>query len=471
MSPAAVREQTLQPLVQRTLLVLALLLLGCSGRVRQLHALSGNEFTLFPQERSKPPPSECGGSMDDRWACLTRQAQRMREELELAGGFAVALPDGTIRAFAQGDALNQGVNVIDENTRFPVASVSKMFLAAAVVSLGLEGVLDLHQPIARYLPELSPERGVGQATLHQLLTHTSGLGNPEQCEQATDDLGEQLTRHGQLPLWSPPGVLFNYSNVGYSFAALVSERVSGKPFEQLVQERVLVPAGISGASYGPDRAAVKGHRESPVVPRCRGLWPSGGLLLSVRELARWAQVLASPEGSPLGRPLIEQLTALHVPSEERPGSGYGYGVRRFVHGGLHILHHPGKLQDFTAVVAWSPERQLGVAAVANTSKPVVFAASFRALSTLLDLPPDWQPPPGPLHPLSAYVGVYEDAAGTLGTLRVSVEEGNLMIDYLDGPPPLLPPNFRFVFLSGATLAAYVVTPVGVGRRRAEPAAR
>src|SRR5688572_3422673 len=211
-------------LMSLALLALALPLLGCAGRARQLHPLSGDEFTLFPEERRKPPPSECSGSLDERCDCLTRQAQRMSEELGIAGGFSVVLPDGTIRAFARGDALNQGVHVIDENTRFPVGSVSKMFLAAAVVSLSLEGALELHQPIVRYLPELSPERGVGQVTLHQLLTHTSGLGNPEQCQQGNEDLDEQLERHGQQPLWSPPGVLFNYSNVGYSFAALVIER-------------------------------------------------------------------------------------------------------------------------------------------------------------------------------------------------------------------------------------------------------
>ena len=179
-------------------------------------------------------------------------------------------------------------------------------------------------------------------------------------------------------------------------------------------------------------------------------------------------VLARPEASPLGAPLVEQLTALHVPFEERPHSGYGYGVRRFEHGGVQIFHHAGRLEDFSALVAWSSERQLGVAAVADTSQLIVVPAGFRALSTFLSLPPDWQPPPGPAHAPGAYVGVYRDEAGTLGTLRVSLEQGELVIDYLDGPPPLLPPGFRFVFLPGGERAHYVVTAVGVGQRVAEP---
>jgi hypothetical protein len=118
-------------------------------------------------------------------------------------------------------------------------------------------------------------------------------------------------------------------------------------------------------------------------------------------------------------------------------------------------------------VAWSPERQLGVAALANTSEMLVMPAGFRALSTFLSLPPDWQTPQVPEHPLAAYTGIYHDEVGTLGRLRVSLEGERLVIDYLDAPPPLLPPGFRFAFEPGATRARYVVSPVGVGQRVSE----
>jgi beta-lactamase class C len=449
--------------VRATCLLWVVLAIGCGGPIRQLYPLGGDEFTLFPAERRSPPPLDCTGTDEQRFACLAKQAERMSQEQDVAGAFAVVTPDGNVRALALGDTLNRGVPV-SADTPFPVGSVSKMFLAAAAVSLSLEGALDLERPIARYLPELSLTRGVGQATLHQLLTHSAGLGNPPQCQKAEDDLAELLTRYGQQPLWVAPGVLMNYSNLGYSFVALVLERVTGKPFEQVVRERVLTPAGLANGIFGPDLAVVRGHRAGPIVPRCRALWPSGGLLLSVRELAHWAHVMARPEASPLGRPLIELLTLPHVALGERPGATYGYGVVRFEHGGLQILHHSGRLEDFTAFVAWSPERQLGVAALANTGAMFVMPAGFRALSTFLSLSPDWQAPQVPAHPLAAYTGIYRDEVGTLGRLRVSLEGEQLVIDYLDGPPPLLPPGFRFAFEPGATRARYVVSPVGVGQR-------
>jgi len=445
-----------------------LVLAGCSGPIRQLHPVNGNEFTLFPNERAKPPPIDCSGSLEERCACFAKELEQQGQKLDLSGAFAVATPDGQIRAFTRTDELNQKQLEVGEDTRFPAASVTKMFLAAAAVSLSQDGSLDLQQPISRYLPELAGEVGAGPATLHQLLTHTSGLGSPPQCEQGEEDLPGLLDKYGKQPLFAPPGAVFNYSNLGYSFVALVLERVAGQPFERIVAERVLIPAGIPGASFGPDQVAVRGHLPDSiqVPPRCRAMWPSGGLVLSVRELAQWAGQMARPEASKLGG-VLQVLMAPQLAMDDRAGAAYGYGVRRFEHGGLTIFNHPGGLEDFSSFVAWSPERQLGVAAFANRGAIPLAAVGFRALSTFLSLPEDWRPPPGPAHPLSAYVGVYVDQAGSLGRLQVSLEGDDLVIDYRDKAPALLPANFRFAFESGAERPRYVVTPVGVGVRSAD----
>jgi hypothetical protein len=194
------------------------------------------------------------------------------------------------------------------------------------------------------------------------------------------------------------------------------------------------------------------------------MWPSGGLVLSVRELIRWTGELSNPETSKLGKGLIELITAPHVKLDEGVGSAYGYGIGRREKDGAIVFSHAGRLPNFSAFVGWSPERKVSVAAFANRGEMWVVAAGFRTLSTFLPASADWQPPPGPLRPLDAYVGTYEDNAGTLGRLKVSIEGDVLAIDYLDGPPPLLPATFRFVFEPGTRRARYVVTPVGVGER-------
>jgi CubicO group peptidase (beta-lactamase class C family) len=439
---------------------------GCAGPVRQLHPTSGNEFSLFPPERKSAPPITCTGGLDERCACFVRELEQRSQSIDVGGAFALAPPDGSIRTFTRSDALNAAQPITDD-TRFPAASITKMFLAAAAVSLAQQGRIDLQQPIARSVPELDGETGVGRASLHQLLTHTSGLGNPPQCEAPTEDLPDLLRKHGKARLHAPPGAVFNYSNLGYGFVAIAIERVTGQRFEDVVHERVLVPAGIPEARFGFEGLALRGNvPEGVTAPsRCRAMWPSGGLLLNIREIAQWVATLAHPEASPLGQPLIAALTAPHVPTEERPGGAYGYGVQRVQQSGVTVYGHAGSLEGFTSFVGWA--QGLGVAAVADRNGSYPIAAGYRALSTFLSLSADWQPPPGPAHPLPAYAGLYVDEAGTLGRLRVSLEEDQLAIDYLDNPPPLLPPNFRFVFEPGSEHARYVVTAVGVGERRSE----
>jgi hypothetical protein len=236
-----------------------------------------------------------------------------------------------------------------------------------------------------------------------------------------------------------------------------------------VQERVLIPAGIPGASFDPARVEVRGHRPDsvPVTPRCRAMRPAGGLVLSVRELAQWAAQMAHPETSKLGRGVVEALMAPYVALDHRAGAAYGYGVQRDLQSGVSVFSHSGGAEDFSSFVSWSPEREVGVAAFVNRGRVPLAVVGLRAMSTFLSISEDWQSPPGPMHPLSAYVGVYLDKAGSLGRLRVSLEGEALVIDYLDAAPPLLPPTFRFVFDPGAERARYVVTPVGVGERSAD----
>ena len=88
------------------------------------------------------------------------------------------------------------------------------------------------------------------------------------------------------------------------------------------------------------------------------------------------------------------------------------------------------------------------------------------LSVLLDLPDDWRANvEGAPRPLSAHVGTHVDRSSWLGRLRVRLDGADrLAFDYLDGPPPLLPPTFAFRFVPGEERARFVVTWVGVGER-------
>lgn len=439
---------------------------GCAAVPgRQLHSVTGNLFTLFPtRSGERPAPLRCTqAAREERYACFAQRLRERAAQAHVAGGF-VMLDADALHVLPVGAGAD-GARV-SADTEFPLGSLTKMFTGMAAVSMSEDGSLDLRRPVAEYLSELSATQGVGQASLHQLLTHTAGLPNPELCEQGSTTAADVLARYGAQPLWAAPGTVYSYSNLGYVVAGAVLARVAGVPLQAVLRARVLKPAGVHEARFDGLPEGIDGQRAKGVAPlvRCPALMAAGGLVLSLRALGRWLEVLQRPEVSQLAPQIVWAATAPRVATYDRPGAAYGYGVASFKHGAATWLSHAGALDDFSSFIAWSHAPEFGAAAVVNARQPPAAVAVFRAASTFAQAPLDWAPPHRPDHPLEHYVGTYRDARAGLGTLRVALEDGKLMIDYPQGPPPLLPVEFSFAFTADAPLAHYVVTAVGVGER-------
>lgn len=449
------------------LLVMFAVVSGCARRP-YLHWQGGDVFGVFEADRRSPSRIDCRGTTAERFACF---AARLHDRVgNTSGAFAVIAADG---ALLQTTTTEHGQPApTTSETLFPLLSVTKMFTAATAVSLAQEGVLDLHRPIASYLPELSADNELGRVTLHQLMTHTAGL---------VDDPHHPLCQGGgglsdatvRAHLGTQPGTVFLYSNIGYALVGLVIERTTSRSFEDVVRERVLLPMGMSTATFNFASVQVRGHPEGAGAgDRCRLAAPAGGLNMSARDVARWARAMSEPTTHPLGQRLVDALTTPHVDQGVRPGDSYGYGVSMTRRGDVWVYHHSGGVPDFSAFVAWVPARRLGAAAMLNATNAAgatPAAVVLRGLSVLLDLPDDWRANIESSHrPLTAYVGTYVDRRSWLGRLRVRLEgTDRLAFDYLDGPPALLPPTFAFRFVPGEERAKFVVTAVGVGERIAD----
>jgi CubicO group peptidase (beta-lactamase class C family) len=194
---------------------------------------------------------------------------------------------------------------------FEAGSVSKQFTAAAVLSLAQQGKLSIDDPARKYIPEL-PDYG-SPLTIRHLLNHTSGLrdwvsveaiaGWPRTTRAYTQaHVLDILSR--QRALNYPPGAEYSYSNSGYNLAAMIVERVAGKPFSAFTREVIFTPLGMSSTSWRDDfRRIVKGRAiaYSENGGTIRQLMPfedvhgNGGLLTTVGDLLKWNQ-----------RPLTEQ---------------------------------------------------------------------------------------------------------------------------------------------------------------------
>ncbi len=147
---------------------------------------------------------------------------------------------------------------------FPIASITKVLTATALMTLVDEGRVGLNRPVASYIAEFVGEKKDGVLVRH-LLTHTSGLRDEELDAYATKQQGklvippapaslhplfhEYLVERYAAPLWKPPGEEMAYAGYNFDLAAEIIRRVSGMSLDRFAYERVFRPLGMSGTFY------------------------------------------------------------------------------------------------------------------------------------------------------------------------------------------------------------------------------
>ena len=176
------------------------------------------------------------------------------ETLHIPGLTLVLVRDGevvSIKGYGQAQ-VEDTVPMNPEETVMRIGSVSKLFVATAVMQLVEQGELDLHVDINQYLERFRfRDRYAEPVTRAHLLTHTAGFGDHWSSTTDPDEvqpLGDYLRRH-MPPRFVAPGELISYSNHGYALAAYVVEAVSGLPFDRYVHDRILQPLGMARSGY------------------------------------------------------------------------------------------------------------------------------------------------------------------------------------------------------------------------------
>lgn len=166
-------------------------------------------------------------------------------------GAVLAAEDGNIiykKAFGMADMENNIPN--STTTRFRLASLGKQFTALLIMQLVEEGKIKPDGKISDYLPEYPAKTG-NKITIHQLLTHTSGIPNyhviPDYDlnEEKEYSHEEYMNLFKDKELLFEPGQQFQYSNLGYFLLGCIAERVSGKTYDQLIEEKIFNPSGMT----------------------------------------------------------------------------------------------------------------------------------------------------------------------------------------------------------------------------------
>ena len=281
-----------------------------------------------------------------------------------------------------GEADRETGEAANQNTSFHLASVSKPFVAIAVLQLVEQGLLELDQPVADWLPELAP-RGAGaeRMTIRHLLQHSSGLPDVEDYNWASNDgsadaAERYLAELAGVELIGVPGERSVYSNMGYDLLGVIISRASGQAFEHYMRDHVLRPAGMQTASFlradiAPDREA-RGHvfddgRVAPVHPYNRRHAPSSTLQASAVDLASLLGVATARRNSfqpLLSRESLAEMWTMDTLTQDGQEMALGWfaspyrGHRRFSHTGGDF--------GFAAYLAVFPDDQVGIALMTNS---------------------------------------------------------------------------------------------------------
>ena len=329
------------------------------------------------------------------WAGVARAVAGLAEEGRFSGSVLVTRGDETLLEHTAGLADRANGRAIHPGTRFALASLSKPFTAAAVLSCVRDGLLGTGDRVAELLPAARRPRTMsGQVTVHHLLTHSSGIGDyaeeDEDLPGYVDDYGSlwrdlptyRMERPDDfLPLYADatpvtepgaefhynnagyvllgavleqvtgrdyvdaapvaePGTEFHYSNAGYVLLGAVLEEVTGGSFVDAVTERVLRPAGMADSGYFrlddavPDLALgylPSGRSNLYSTPVIGG--GDGGAFATARDLDRFFRSIAA--GTLLGVELTGLMRTRHVPIDDQVAMGYGLFLSEtaFSHGG------------------------------------------------------------------------------------------------------------------------------------------
>lgn len=210
-------------------------------------------------------------------------------------------------------------------TKIPVASCSKWYSAALVMTFVDEGKLKLTDTVGKFLPLLS-KSGKGGITISECLSHLTGTQAPP-IKEALQDMKEissmeqAIQNIANMPVEGKPGTIFRYSNVGLQIAAAILEKISGKNFETLFAERITGPCGMVNTDFG----------KGPVAFPAGGAWSTPNdymnflVMILNKGTINGKQVLSEKSVNEMQIDRITPAVKVAYSPEEAGNAGYGFG--------------------------------------------------------------------------------------------------------------------------------------------------
>jgi len=391
--------------------------------------------------------------------------KRLGHDTEPGIALALTTRDQLLGVATAGLADAAGGAALRASHLFEFGSIGKSFTAVALLQLREEGRLDLDAPVTDYLPWFAVQSDYPPIATHHLLSHTSGLTGG--TDFAPDPRYEVWAAR-DLHVAHAPGEAFHYSNLGYKALGLLLERLEGKPYAEIVRERLLDPLGMRDTmavianANRPRLATGHVYRDTdrphrPGDPLAPASWletntGDGCIVSTAADLTAWLRMLLNRGSGSAGRILSEESFALLTRPviEMSPGSGrwYGYGLMTFEQDGQRLLGHTGGMVGYVSAMFGDVERGVGAVVMVNgPGAPLRIATDAVAVLAAAhdgrDLPslPD-EPDPDAVPDAEQFAGVYR-SGDRAWEIVVSGDRLSLVADGQRAPLlPLGPAAFR-----------------------------
>ena len=310
---------------------------------------------------------------------------------QFSGVVLVARGGKPILAKGYGDADRARGVPNDVRTRFRIGSLTKQFTAMIVLILQERGLLDIKDSICDYIEDC-PDTW-SDITIEQLLIHTSGIPDftrfpgYEATKGQASTVKETIDRFRNEPLDFAPGERWSYTNSGYILLGSIIEVVTGQSYEDVAQEYVFAPLGMTNTGYDHNRndlavGYVNGSGALAAFIDMSIPYAAGALYSTAEDLLKWDRALAN--GSLVDAALENEIFTSQASIPDGPGMGYGYGWIVTEEYGQPVVFHNGGIEGFvsnitrflgddTLIVMLSNEEQTNPNAVTRTVIQAIYA--------------------------------------------------------------------------------------------------
>lgn len=314
---------------------------------------------------------------------------------------------------------------------FGTGGLEELFDALTIVLVAADARISLDAPIRTYAPDLPPR--VGSMTIAQLLSHTAGLDDaPDPGPGRRGPASRVWPGATDRALFTEPGRIHSPSRLGFPLArAIVAERL-GRPFDDVVAESLLEPAGLERTTHSAVRAELRGAAPGHVVSHTSAgpqvsLTPAQNPLpqywTTAHDLAQLMRVLMDDTALPPEAGEIATPRSVR-PADPADSAGMGVRISRFM--GYRQLSYTGGIAGYGTLLRWLPEARTGIVILANATGAVLNESADAALERALRDAADTAVAPQVVRQFPQQVGAYAGTYANGDRIVVLEAEGDTL---------------------------------------------